>query len=552
MPSTQQHLRQLYRAARGLAFHARTPGKLHKAALRAEFTGDFEGACALWFEQRGVLTGAPLAKVEQSLAACALRSAREAEATQRWTAALQSWEYLRAVEPESEPAAKGIDRAAQRLAIELDGQFGEAPADDALALKPPLHRLPQFWKVDVLVRLGRAQEARDRLAALESELGASATSRKLAAQIALHAGQSVQAVAAACEAIELAQRTARRQSPECPLICAEALCDRGLHNEARDMLFAHMRNRDAPTDREFAALFATARTRSEVDAIRAFLEPHFAAGHKSRSSARKQHSIALRDLGFSQEARDIVRSRLLEEMAEPFGHAPRPANGAWSLAAERALLDLKTDLDAGGFAFFLISGTLLGCMREGRLLGHDKDIDVGIPADVDMDALRAHLRSTGRFRVRPLPVQTVVRAIHANGTSIDLFRHWLEDGQMVHQGQKAKWTNTPFALKPQDFLGATFQVPSDPERYLAENYADWKTPAKDFDTVVDTPNMTVTDREHLIWYCYTGLQISHAWGSANRFAKLWALLQRTAPPDDEVASAIAAQLAGPGGQDESP
>jgi hypothetical protein len=538
MPSTQQHLRQLYRAARGLAFHARTPGTLHKAALRAEFSGDLEGACALWFEQRAALTGTSLAKVDRSLTSCALRCAREAEAAQRWACALQSWEYLRAAEPGSDAAAKGIDRAAQRLAVELEEQ-----PDGVLSLKYPLHSVPQFWKVDVFLRLGRAREASDHLAALESELGRSAVSRKLHAQIALHAGQFANAADAAREAIELAHLAGQRQSSECLLICAEALCDLSLHAEAREILFTHMREFDALRDRDFAALFATARNRDEVQAVRAFLEPSFAAGHKSRSSALKQHSIALRDMGFSDEARQIVRTRLLEGMTRPFGRTPRPVNGAWSLGAERALLDLKADLDAGGFPFFLISGTLLGCIREGHLLGHDKDIDVGIPADVEMEALRAHLRTTGRFRIRPLPVQTVVRAIHANGTSIDIFRHWPEGGHMIHQGQKANWVNAPFTLKPHAFLGTKFQVPGNPELYLAENYGDWKTPAKDFDTVVDTPNMTVTDREHFIWYCYTGLLNYYAWGSASRFAKLWAALEQLAPADEEVSSRILAQLA---------
>jgi hypothetical protein len=114
---------------------------------------------------------------------------------------------------------------------------------------------------------------------------------------------------------------------------------------------------------------------------------------------------------------------------------------------------------------------------------------------------------------------------------------------MVHQGQKAKWLNSPFTLKPMDFLGTTFQIPSDPELYLAENYGDWKTPAKDFDTVVDTPNMTVTDRDHIIWYYYSGLQNYYSVGSANRFARLWAALRDVAPVDAEITSKITGQLA---------
>lgn len=546
MPTTQQHLRQLYRAARGFAFHARTPGNLHKAALRAELSGNLENACALWFEQRAALqdVNAPLARVDRSLAACALNSARQAEAAGRWADASQSWEYLRTVEPGSEPAAKGIDRCTQHMAVALDGQ--EA---GILALQAPLKRVPQLWKVDVLLRLGRAREASDHLVALESSLGDTPVSRKLRAQIALHSGHFMEAANAARDSIALSRQMGQRPLSECLLIWAEALGDQDLFAEAREVLCAHMRDPDILTEREFAALFATARNRDDLEIVRAFLEPNFAAGHKSRSGALKQYGIALRDLGFAAEAQDIGRTRLLEELAKPFGHAPRPANGAWAEGAQRALLDLKTDLDASGVPFFLISGTLLGCVREGHLLKHDKDIDVGIAVDIDIAVMRAHLRRTGRFRIRPLKAQSMVRAIHANGTSIDLFVHWLEDGQMIHQGQKARWTNTPFTLKPCPFLGTTFLVPSDPELYLAENYGDWKTPAKDFDTVVDTPNMAVTDREHFIWYCYNTLLNYHASGSIGRFMRLWAALERTAPPDADTSSRIREKIAARNGSE---
>jgi hypothetical protein len=553
MPSTQQHLRQLYRAARGLAATARLPDRAsaqqHRAAVRAELSGDWSHACALWFEHRASLAAidAPHARTDKNLAHCALKSARAAEQAKQWAAALQSWDYLRAAEPGSEPAMKGIDRCARQLAVELDGG-----AHEILALKRPLHAMPQGWKVDVLVRMGLAREAAEHLNALEAALGHTAASRRQRAQIDLHAGNFSEAATAARDAIALLQKCGHNNTSDCPLIWAETLCLQDRHAEARGVLFANLRDHDALTDRDFAALFATARNRNDVDAVRAFLSPNFAAGHKSRASALKQHSIALRDLGFAADAQAIARTRLLEIMAaKPFGHAPRAINTAWSQGAERALLDLKADLDAGGFAFFLISGTLLGSVREGRVLEHDKDLDVGVPADVDMAAMRAHLQTTGRFRIRPLQVQTIVRAIHANGTSIDIFRHWLEDGQMVHQGQKAKWRNTPFTLKSREFLGATFQVPSDPELYLAENYGDWKTPAKDFDTVVDTPNMRVTDRDHLIWYYYTGLHNYYASGSGVRFAKIWAALKDTAPVDAEISSKIAEQLAALDGESKS-
>ncbi len=228
------------------------------------------------------------------------------------------------------------------------------------------------------------------------------------------------------------------------------------HREARDILCRYLRGKQAWTDSDFVALFSTARNLAEFEDVRAFLAPAALAG-KSRLGLLQKYSMALLQLGDTAKALEIARTRFLEATAFPEPQRPlrAPADG-WSLGAEQALLDLKTDMDLGGFEFFLISGTLLGCIREGKLLKHDKDIDVGVPADTSVDQLRAHLQSTGRFRVKPVENDRVLRALHCNGTSVDLFWHWDEGDKIMHQGSMSKWWNTPFSLASHAFLGTGF------------------------------------------------------------------------------------------------
>lgn len=179
-------------------------------------------------------------------------------------------------------------------------------------------------------------------------------------------------------------------------------------------------------------------------------------------------------------------------------------------AASIALKDLKCCLNNANIEFFLISGTLLGCIREGALLGHDKDIDVGVwQKDVDVQELVVACRTSGLFYILPSSNDELVVVRHVNGTTIDIFMHKQDSEGVWHFGGKCKWFNTPFNLTTRAFLDDEYLIPTDYNLYLTENYGpDWQIPKIDFDSALDTPNMHITDPKKMLIYLYKKLSSS--------------------------------------------
>jgi hypothetical protein len=204
--------------------------------------------------------------------------------------------------------------------------------------------------------------------------------------------------------------------------------------------------------------------------------------------------------GDTDAARVIWRDIITRALESPNGfRSRRPKVDVYSQGlAEKALLDLKTTLDAAGIPMFLISGTLLGCVREGRLLGHDKDIDVGIWDDVPAETIHAALRRSGLFLLIHPRSPNYLRVRHVNGIPLDLFYHFREADSWWHASGKLRWHNSPFTLGSREFLGETFLVPADHDTYLTENYGDWRTPRVDFDSAFDTPNGEVTRPDEVV------------------------------------------------------
>lgn len=159
--------------------------------------------------------------------------------------------------------------------------------------------------------------------------------------------------------------------------------------------------------------------------------------------------------------------------------------------AEQALLDIKTLLENNNIEFFLVSGTLLGCIREGRILSHDKDVDIGIWNNNKINVLLSLLRTSGLFYVQAARSEHVIRVKHVNGTAIDVFIHYREPNDYWHGGVKIKWSNTPFKLISYPFIGTQFNIPENYSLYLYENYGNWQLPQKNFNSSTDTNNARV-------------------------------------------------------------
>ncbi len=399
----------------------------------------------------------------------------------------------------------------------------------------------RLWKVDALIRLGRGREAIEFLGWLESFNGISFQTRQRMALLYSFAGEHEAAVGASADALialplaktpSLDYRRAAQQY-------AEALCASGRQPAARAFLVDALRGL-TPNYDDLAVLRRTVNSRESLDEFFNYLLPFFSyPGHRARL-ALFHYSVACRDFGDMPRAILTARQRFLAGLQiVTFGGREKPSNEYWSRDAAGALLDLRTDLKALGLDFFLISGTLLGCVRERGIIGHDKDVDTGVFTDMPAADLRRALASTGRFKTKPLTTDKLVQVMHSNGVMIDVFIHWREDGVVYHEGQKAAWWNSDFNLQEVEFLGFPFMIPTSPERYLDENYGvGWRTPDPEFETFVDTPNMMIQDRDHMIWYYYTKLLDYYFAGKPIQLSKVWQALSAIIPEDPMVRAAV--------------
>ncbi len=159
--------------------------------------------------------------------------------------------------------------------------------------------------------------------------------------------------------------------------------------------------------------------------------------------------------------------------------------------------------------WYIISGTFLGAVREGTFLSHDYDIDIGIHAeDFDETAFletvstapdltlvntsaHLHLMEKGGL-LTDLPRPALYRVMHASGIGIDVFIHHLDGELRWHGSAKHRWDNHDFALADYTIAGMTVRGPADADRYLTENYGDWRTPVKSFNCSTGTPNVSFT------------------------------------------------------------
>lgn len=215
----------------------------------------------------------------------------------------------------------------------------------------------------------------------------------------------------------------------------------------------------------------------------------------------RHRSYLLRDRGAAdQDVRQFVRDSLEALLGTKAISPPKKATMKPDAAFELLCL-LHEALSAAGMRPFLVSGTLLGQVRNGDLLDYDYDLDVGVlPGDGSADDVAAALAVVPglEFEVE----QWRVWGTHRNGVAFDVFVHYEERHRFYHATRTHAWWNSPFGLVEAKMRGKSFWVPDDVDTYLAENYGDWKAPIAFYHKSFDTPNREYCDTAEALLYLY--------------------------------------------------
>lgn len=155
-------------------------------------------------------------------------------------------------------------------------------------------------------------------------------------------------------------------------------------------------------------------------------------------------------------------------------------------SARELLADAVTALESAGQTVWITDGTLLGAIREGDFLGHDKDVDLAMNAPVDEDVVAAALGGAGfvqteRFGGHPDGLEL---RFHRGGLDLDIFVFYADGDVVWHaawlDGRMIRFPYAPFELERIDFVGLHVLAPAGAERYLETKYGDWRTPRTDW------------------------------------------------------------------------
>ena len=167
---------------------------------------------------------------------------------------------------------------------------------------------------------------------------------------------------------------------------------------------------------------------------------------------------------------------------------------------EQVLCEAGDLLREAGQPFHLMAGTLLALVRDGALLGHDKDIDLALPWDSDRDRVAEMFGRHPGFAAPPHPSSDgrlwAFSVIHkASRVGIDLFFLKPEaDGVLAGCGKPPQMLFSrvrPFELGELRWRDRTWAIPSPPEQYLEDIYGPaWRTPDPYFDTMLSNPSRT--------------------------------------------------------------
>jgi len=181
---------------------------------------------------------------------------------------------------------------------------------------------------------------------------------------------------------------------------------------------------------------------------------------------------------------------------------PNKLTGKFAVIAHKMLIRVTGILGKAEIPYILEAGTLLGVVRENRLLPWDDDIDLTITVQnlerllsvlnkirlygykVSVKRYKKDLKHFKKGEVRIIKVKHLSFPTLKTKMSVDIFVKKLIGNEYYWTvgAKKPVLKSVPRRfyenLTTINFLNKKFLVPEDYTGYLTEHYGDWKTPVK--------------------------------------------------------------------------
>lgn len=153
--------------------------------------------------------------------------------------------------------------------------------------------------------------------------------------------------------------------------------------------------------------------------------------------------------------------------------------------------------------FWLTDGALLGYLREGDLLAHDRDLDIGMKI-LDYDPLVRHAFTAAGWKFQRNHGTLACgfqEAYRIYEVKLDIFYFYETPTTWWHAAwdgpNMIRYDYQPFALKQVQFRDIIIPIPADTETYVVTKYGpNWRTPITNWDWRYQPANATRTGVVH--------------------------------------------------------
>lgn len=155
------------------------------------------------------------------------------------------------------------------------------------------------------------------------------------------------------------------------------------------------------------------------------------------------------------------------------------------------LLDFNKIANEGFQPYFLVSGTLLGAIRDKGFIEYDHDIDVGIMAEKYIPNILEKIKESFHIKktfVKENKLYEITLEHKITKVKLDIFLYYKNKDKIILSTFTGKcdkkpkgmceFVFTPFSLRNIKFIGKEFLVPDNTDLYLSELYGDWRKPSK--------------------------------------------------------------------------